>query len=65
MVNGEVKAIFTEELTVQVLQPNLITRNRLLEAADQNYEGYVKSSVVYKTNGTPVPELELIQLLTD
>ena len=55
VVNGEVKAIFTEELTVQVLQPNLITRNRLLEA-DQNYEGYVKSSVVYKTNGTPVPE---------
>ena len=55
VVNGEVRDTFTEEATVQVLQPNLITRNRLLEA-DQKYEGYVKSGVVYKVNGTPVPE---------
>ena len=55
VVNGEVRDTFTEESTVQVLRPNLITRNRLLEA-DQKYEGYVKSGVVYKVNGTPVPE---------
>ena len=55
VVNGEVRDTFTEEATVQVLQPNLITRNRLLEA-DQKYEGYVKNGVVYKVNGTPVPE---------
>ena len=55
VVNGNVVDTFTEETSVQVLQPNLITRNRSLEA-DQNYAGYVKSSVVYKVNGTPVPE---------
>ena len=47
VVNGEVKAIFTEELTVQVLQPDMLVRNETLEA-DQNYEGYVKSKVTYE-----------------
>ena len=47
VVNGEVKAIFTQELTVQVLQPDMLVRNETLEA-DQNYEGYVKSKVTYE-----------------
>ena len=47
VVNGEVKDTLTEELTVQVLQPDMLVRNETLEA-DQNYEGYVKSKVTYE-----------------
>ena len=41
IVNGEVRDSFTEKVTVQVLQPDTITRNETLEA-DQKYNGYVK-----------------------
>ena len=47
VVNGEVRDTFTEESTVQVLQPDTLVRNETLEA-DQNYEGYVKSEVAYE-----------------
>ena len=51
-VDGTVKNTFTEETTVQVLQPNTLTRN-LEKEADQNYKGYVKDTVTYE-NGTLV-----------
>ncbi|MEI3281921.1 MAG: InlB B-repeat-containing protein [Enterocloster sp.] len=51
-VDGTVKNTFTEEITVQVLQPNTLTRN-LEKEADQNYPGYVKDTVTYE-NGTLV-----------
>ena len=47
VVNGEVRDTFTEESTVQLLQPDTLVRNETLEA-DQNYEGYVKSEVAYE-----------------
>ena len=50
VVNGEVRDTFTEKVTVQVLQPDTITRNEALEA-DQGYEGYVKTG----TNPEEVP----------
>ena len=46
-VNGTVRDTFTEEITVQVLQPDTLTRN-LEKEADQNYKGYVKSTVTYE-----------------
>ena len=57
-VDGTVKNTFTEETTVQVLQPNTLTRN-LEKEADQNYPGYVKDTVTYENGplvtGTSIP----------
>ena len=56
-VNGTVRDTFTEETTVQVLQPDTLTRN-LEKEADQNYRGYVKSTVTYE-NGAAVEGNEI------
>ena len=55
VVEGETEPrnTFTEETTVQVLQPDTITRN-LESEADQKYTGYVKTTVTYE-DGTEVP----------
>ena len=57
-VDGTVKNTFTEETTVQVLQPNTLTRN-LEKEADQKYSGYVKDTVTYEdgtaVTGTSIP----------
>ena len=50
-VNGTVRDTFKEETTVQVLQPDTLTRN-LEKEADQNYKGYVKSTVTYENGAT-------------
>ena len=52
-IGDEVRNTFTEETTVQVLQPDTITRN-LESEADQKYTGYVKTTVTYE-DGTEVP----------
>ncbi|WP_314725054.1 InlB B-repeat-containing protein, partial [Enterocloster bolteae] len=57
VVNGEVKDTLTEELTVQVLQPDMLVRNETLEA-DRKYEGYVKSGVAY-ADGSAVEGTEI------
>ena len=51
-VNGTVRNTFTEKTTVQVLQPDTLTRN-LEKEADQKYSGYVKDRVTYE-DGTAV-----------
>ena len=51
VVNGNVEDTFTEETSVQVLQPDTLVRNEELEA-DQNYRGYVKSGVAYADGST-------------
>ena len=57
VVNGNVEDTFTEETSVQVLQPDTLVRNEELEA-DQNYEGYVKTEVTYE-DGSPVDGNEI------
>ena len=57
VVDGNVEDTFTEETSVQVLQPDTLVRNEELEA-DQNYEGYVKTEVTYE-DGSPVDGNEI------